>query len=198
MHPYFFPYYGYFNLIDLVDKFIILDDVQFNRRGWVHRNKLYDFNSQLSWLTLSITKKPRDTTLISDIEFNENVESHFKKQLNKFPKLANLEKVNKTIVDTMLNFEKPAIEYLIDNILNISNILKFKTTFIRSSEIKIDKEIDFQNNIINLVKKVDGNHYINLPGCKDLYCKKKFTKKNLSLSFLEQDERKFSILEALT
>ena len=53
----------------------------------------------------------------------------------------------------MLNFEKPAIEYLIDNILNISKILKFKTTFIRSSEIRIDKEIDFQDNIINLVKE---------------------------------------------
>ena len=57
MQPYFYPYYGYFNLINEVDKFVFLDDVQFNRRGWVHRNKLYNYDKKLSWLTLPLKKK---------------------------------------------------------------------------------------------------------------------------------------------
>ena len=42
MQPYFFPYIGYFNLINMTDIFVFLDNVQFNRRGWIHRNKLFN------------------------------------------------------------------------------------------------------------------------------------------------------------
>ena len=38
MQPYFMPYIGYFQLLDKVDKFIILDDVNFIKKGWINRN----------------------------------------------------------------------------------------------------------------------------------------------------------------
>jgi hypothetical protein len=40
MQPYFFPYPGYFSLIKHVDRFILLDSVQFIRHGWVDRNRM--------------------------------------------------------------------------------------------------------------------------------------------------------------
>lgn len=40
MQPYFYPYLNYYNLFKFSDLVLILDDVQFPRRGWVHRNKL--------------------------------------------------------------------------------------------------------------------------------------------------------------
>ena len=40
MQPYFFPYLGYFQLINNVDEMIIYDDIQFTKKGWVSRNKL--------------------------------------------------------------------------------------------------------------------------------------------------------------
>ena len=56
MQPYFFPYIGYFNLINMTDIFVFLDNVQFNRRGWIHRNKLFNFKDNLDWLTLPLKK----------------------------------------------------------------------------------------------------------------------------------------------
>ena len=38
MQPYFFPYTGYFQLIIAADKFVIYDDVNFIKQGWVNRN----------------------------------------------------------------------------------------------------------------------------------------------------------------
>lgn len=35
MQPYFFPYIGYFQLVNAVDKFIFYDDVQYIKGGWV-------------------------------------------------------------------------------------------------------------------------------------------------------------------
>src|SRR5215211_7424377 len=40
MQPYIFPYVGYFQLIDAVEKFIFYDDVNFIKKGWINRNRI--------------------------------------------------------------------------------------------------------------------------------------------------------------
>ena len=38
MQPYLFPYLGYFQLIHAVDAFVIYDDVNYIKGGWINRN----------------------------------------------------------------------------------------------------------------------------------------------------------------
>ena len=40
MQPYLFPYIGYFQLINCVDLFVLLDDVNYIMRGYINRNTL--------------------------------------------------------------------------------------------------------------------------------------------------------------
>ena len=40
MQPYFFPYLGYWQLINAVDKFVLLDDVNYIMRGFINRNSI--------------------------------------------------------------------------------------------------------------------------------------------------------------
>jgi WbqC-like protein family len=40
MQPYFLPYIGYFQLMAAADKFVIYDDVQFIKGGWINRNRI--------------------------------------------------------------------------------------------------------------------------------------------------------------
>ena len=40
MQPYFFPYLGYWQLMNIVDKFVIYDDVNYIKRGWINRNRI--------------------------------------------------------------------------------------------------------------------------------------------------------------
>jgi hypothetical protein len=40
MQPYFFPYLGYFQLIHAVDKFILYDNLNYIKYGWVNRNRV--------------------------------------------------------------------------------------------------------------------------------------------------------------
>jgi len=42
MQPYFLPYVGYFQLIEKCDYFVVYDDIQFTKRGWINRNRLID------------------------------------------------------------------------------------------------------------------------------------------------------------
>jgi hypothetical protein len=55
MQPYFMPYIGYFQLINSVDKFVIYDNIQYTKKGWINRNRiLVNGNDQL--ITLPIKK----------------------------------------------------------------------------------------------------------------------------------------------
>ena len=59
MQPYFLPYIGYFQLINNVDKFVVCDNVQYIKEGWINRNKLL-INNTATKFTLSLKKGSRD------------------------------------------------------------------------------------------------------------------------------------------
>ena len=73
MQPYYYPYAGYFRLFAATDLFIILDSVQWNRRGRVHRYERSDGR----WVTLPIKKTDRDTTMIKDLQWQEGGEKEY-------------------------------------------------------------------------------------------------------------------------
>ena len=53
MQPYFLPYIGYFQLMNLVDTYIFYDDVNFIKNGWINRNRII-INKEVNYLTLSL------------------------------------------------------------------------------------------------------------------------------------------------
>jgi hypothetical protein len=66
----YIPWKGYFDLINHVDEFVLLDEVQYTRRDWRNRNRLKTPNGPL-WLTIPVQVKGRyhqriDETLISE------------------------------------------------------------------------------------------------------------------------------------
>jgi hypothetical protein len=64
MQPTFLPWAGYFALMDRVDRFVLLDDVQFDKRSWQQRNRVKTANGPL-WLSVPVlTKGRRDQTIM--------------------------------------------------------------------------------------------------------------------------------------
>ena len=49
MQPYFFPYIGYWQLINIVDKYVVFDDVNYINRGWINRNRIL-FNGEPKYI----------------------------------------------------------------------------------------------------------------------------------------------------
>ena len=56
MQPTYFPWSGYFSLINYVDKFVFLDNVQFDRRSWQQRNRIAN-GEKVLWITVPVKKK---------------------------------------------------------------------------------------------------------------------------------------------
>src|SRR5689334_20433966 len=79
MQPYFFPYLGYFQLINAVDKFISFDDVNFINRGWINRNRIL-VNGNAMMITVPLTdssqnKKINEISIVDDKWRNKTLKS---------------------------------------------------------------------------------------------------------------------------
>ncbi|MGY4878617.1 WbqC family protein [Vreelandella aquamarina] len=59
MQPYFFPYIGYFQLMEYADEWIIFDNIQFIDKGWINRNRILHPNIEKAWqyITVPLSKR---------------------------------------------------------------------------------------------------------------------------------------------
>ena len=61
----YIPWKGYFDLINMVDEFVLYDDVQYTRRDWRNRNTIKTPHG-LQWLTIPVDTKGKYTQTIRD------------------------------------------------------------------------------------------------------------------------------------
>ena len=191
MQPYFVPYPGYYYLHRGVDIFVILDDVQFNRRGRVHRNQIYFKNNIKKWLTLPLKKKKVDTKIL-DLEFDLLSDQKLN-YLNNIETLC-LNKNLNFIYDDLINLNTSPLNF-INNLNNkIIKKLDIKCKFLFSSKIS-KSNLKGEKKIIDICKKLKAKEYINLPGGKEIYNFMNFKKEGIKLTFLSAYEgEKISIL----
>jgi hypothetical protein len=68
--PTYLPWIGYFDLIDQVDEFVLLDDVQFEKQSWQQRNRIKT-PAGLQWLTVPVIFRGRFGQLINQVEIRD-------------------------------------------------------------------------------------------------------------------------------
>jgi hypothetical protein len=68
--PTYLPWLGYFDLVDQVDKFVLLDTVQFEKQSWQQRNRIKT-PTGLLWLTVPVVFRGRLSQRIVDVEIRD-------------------------------------------------------------------------------------------------------------------------------
>ncbi len=185
MQPYFFPYIGYFQLINAVDNFIILDDVNYINKGWVNRNNIY-LNNEKKLITLPI-KKASQNKKINEIEIlaDEKRKNKILKTIEYSYKKAPFFKDTFSLIKGIICFKSSILtSFLYNSIKEICKDLNIDTNIIKSSSIyRINKKAD--DKIIEICKRENTNLYINPIGGIELYDKKKFIMNDIELKFLK-------------
>lgn len=186
MQPYLFPYMGYFQLISAVDTFVIFDDANFIKRGWINRNRiLLDNKDHLFTLPL---EKASQNKFISQIRIacgqkhKEKILDLFHHAYRKAPEYANVYPLIKEII---LNRKGNLLEFIEYSLVRIAAFLDLKTNFMLSSEIEKDNTLKGKDKIIDICKKMRADKYLNPIGGKELYDKKEFEKEGIKLHFLK-------------
>ena len=193
MQPYLFPYLGYFQLINLVDKFIIHDDVQYIKGGWINRNRILLNNKDLLF-TFSI-KKDAFSLPINQRVFASNIPEVKQKFLSllyeayhKAPYFSSIQHLVKNI----LSYPDDNISsFITHSLIMICSYTNITTPFILSSQIEKDNLLKGQERVIALNLVMKSTHYINPIGGIDLYTKKEFEYHNLKLNFIKMRNIKY-------
>ena len=81
MQPYFMPYIGYWQLIGAVDKFVILDDVNYIMRGFINRNSIL-LNGKPYRFTLPVEKASQNKLIQETaLSFTQKSKMYFLKTI---------------------------------------------------------------------------------------------------------------------
>ena len=188
MQPYIFPYIGYFQLINAVDKFVIYDDVNFINKGWINRNRILN-NGKDSLFTIPL-KEASQNKLINEIDVNWDSawKSKFIKTLEQCYKKAPFYSEILPIIEQTLSIDNEPVSKVIEhNLRLICNYLDIKTEIISSSAIYQNTHLKAQERILDICLQEKSSQYINPIGGLELYDKDFFEAKNLQLSFIKSN-----------
>jgi len=190
MQPYFFPYIGYFQLIQSVDKFIFYDDVNFIKNGWINRNRIL-LNDEPHYITVQL-KEASPFEKISNIKFSDN-RAKLKKTIEQAYKKALSFNSAWPIVEGCLDLATDNISRLaIYSVKETCKYLNINTVFEVSSENYNDiSSLSGAERIIEICRRNSASQYINPIGGTELYDKDDFDKAGIQLNFIKTHDIKY-------
>lgn len=192
MQPYFFPYIGYWQLLNAVDRYVIYDDVNFIKGGWINRNRIL-INSEAKLFNIQM-QGASPNKLISEIRVSDNIV--WKKKL-----LKTIENAYKKapfynnifpIIEEIINYDEINLaKYLANSIKKVCKYLDIETELIISSTLNKDNNLRAQDKVIAICKELEATEYYNAIGGQELYSYEDFKNEGIKLSFLKTNEIKY-------
>lgn len=188
MQPYFFPYMGYWQLINAVDKYVIYDDVNYIVRGWINRNNIL-LNGQKHLITLPL-EGASSSLLINEIKvtsIQKDKEKLLKTIEHSYKKAPYFNEVFPIVKNTLFYESELVSEILVYSIKSIKKYININTEILLSSQLNKDNSLSGEAKIIHICKLLNADSYYNAIGGQDLYDKANFEKQNLKLSFVKMN-----------
>ena len=186
MQPYLFPYIGYFQLIGLVDTFVIHDDVQYIKGGWINRNRIL-VNGQPRYVTLPVRKDPASLA-VNERVFAHSFESDKKKLLRRieqaYRKAPHFETVFPLLNECLAGPQRSVSAFVVNVLQACCRFMKIETPFVLSSSMARFGEFKGQDRVLEINEFLGATHYINMIGGTELYDRDQFMRRGLKLSFL--------------
>lgn len=164
MQPTYLPWSGYFGLMQEVDLFIFLDNVQFSRRSWQQRNQIKSPSGPI-WLTVPVQKKGKRDQLISEIEIDSSTvfnTSHQKSIQACYSKTEYFKKYSPDLFDLYKNPGTLLADLNINIISYIKDSLGINTRIMRASELPVSGIKD--ELLASICSQVGATEYLSPPG----------------------------------
>jgi hypothetical protein len=181
----YIPWKGYFDLINLVDEFILYDDAQYTRRDWRNRNRIKTPNG-LQWVTIPVKVKGRysqkiKNTVVSDRDWNRK---HWKILIHNYAKSQYFGEYRDLFEQLYLRSDERYLsEINLRFLKGICKILGIKT--------KISWSADYElrggktEKLVHLCKQVDATEYISGPTAKGYIDEKLFQSESIKLEYMD-------------
>ncbi len=181
----YIPWKGYFDLVNMVNEFILYDDMQYTRRDWRNRNYIKTPDG-LMWLTIPVEVKGKYFQKIKDTKVSDLtwLRKHWSAIVNNYSKAENFSKYKDLFENLYLGSNEEYLSQInFRFITEICKILGIKT--------KISWSMDYEllegktERLVGLCKSAQATHYISGPSAKDYIVEDIFRKEGIELSYMD-------------
>lgn len=211
MQPYFFPYIGYFQCIKEVDQYILYNNLNYIKEGWMNRNRIMVKNREPSYITVPL-EKGSSNKMIYEVEIYQK-ENWRKKMLNgiflNYKKAQFFDEVFPFVSD-IINYETNLLYNLNEYcVKQVSNFLEINTIVLNVDKefTELEKKLNSEDaelkiifahwkmntydrkviRVYEICKAMGAEVFLNAIGGQALYSKEEFKRNNLDLYFVTQN-----------
>jgi hypothetical protein len=185
MQPYLFPYIGYWQLINSVDTFVIMEDLHYIKQGYINRNYIL-INGEAHVLTLHLIEASQNKQ-INEIETGDNREQMIKTIATSYKHAPHFEEVFPLIRSILQSPEKNLARFVGNSIERISEHLEIDTKFVYSCDIERNRTLKAEAMVLDICERLNTTHYINAIGGQKLYSKETFKERGITLHFIKSE-----------
>lgn len=188
MQPYLLPYMGYFQLMAAVDKFVVYDDVQFIKGGWINRNRIllggreHLFTAPL--LGASSNRLISELELVTKPDWRGKLLRTIEQAYRSAPQFS---QVLPLLSDVITCPERQLSGYLVHCLRELKIYLDIPTKLITTSAAYQNQGLKGQERILDICQREEASVYVNASGGRELYNPEAFREKGIALRFLDSE-----------
>jgi WbqC-like protein family len=181
----YIPWKGYFDLINLVDEFILYDDRQYTRRDWRNRNRIKTPQGS-QWLTIPVVVKGRydqriDETRISDPGWADR---HWKTLVHNYASAPHFDDYRDTLESLYRTTTNPRLSVVNRTFLEaISEILGIRTRLSWSTDYGVEGLKT--KRLINLCRAAGATSYLSGPSAREYMEEGLFEEAGIALEYMD-------------
>jgi hypothetical protein len=185
MQPYFFPYLGYFDLINYSDAWIVFDTVQYIRHGWINRNRILHPRDGWSYMIVPVHYGRelviKDVSIADDGKWKQRIIGqlqHYKKHAPYFSQTMEL-------VQDCLDAEEQSISAL--NVAILGKVcewlgIKFEPRLFSKMEMQLGPVEGPGDWALEISRALHAEEYVNPPGGAALFDQERFAASGIKLT----------------
>jgi len=181
----YIPWKGYFDMINLVDEFILYDDMQYTRRDWRNRNIIKTATGP-RWLTIPVEVKGKylqkiNETTISDPNWGRQ---HWATIVHNYSKAQHFSRYKDLFESLYLDSEERLLSRINHRFLTaICDLLGIKTKI--SWSMNYNSTAGKTERLVDLCKQTGATIYISGPAAKDYLDEELFRRDDIALRYMD-------------
>lgn len=189
MQPYFFPYLGYFDLINRSDVWVVFDTAQYIRHGWMNRNRILRPDVGWQYVIAPLRKHARATPLNAvETQPYDQWAPHLLGQLQHYRRRAPGFACAFGLVEECLAAKETNLARL--NLLILRKTcavlgLPFQPSVYSEMKLKLDHVVGPGDWALRVAESLGAEEYLNPPGGAALFDPAAFSRSGIRLKIQE-------------
>ncbi|MBK8551403.1 MAG: WbqC family protein [Ignavibacteria bacterium] len=181
----YIPWKGYFDSINMVDEFILYDDMQYTRRDWRNRNQIKTRDG-VKWLTVPVEVKGKYFQKINETRISEPDwgEKHWSTIKHNYSKAKYFSEYKNIFEELYLNDKEEFLSIVNFKFISaVCEILGIKTKMRWSGEFKLLEEKT--ERLVDICRTAGATDYYSGPAAKAYMNEELFEKENIKIHYFD-------------